>query len=69
MGEVFSHISPDSKRTMRAMNPDTDLPLLLSLVLRFWLVAHAWVLLVRWAEARVTRPTVPSPGSIEKETS
>lgn len=54
---------------MRAMNPDTDLPLLLSLVLRFWLVAHAWVLLVRWAEARVTRPTVPSPGSIEKETS
>ncbi|MGJ7529610.1 hypothetical protein [Variovorax sp. GB1P17] len=44
-----------------------DLLLLLSLVLRFWLVAHAWVLLVRWAEARVTRAAVPGPRSIEKE--
>eukprot|EP01038_Epipyxis_sp_PR26KG_P000684 gene686-biopygen478 len=32
---------------MQPMNPDLDLPLwlLLSLALRFWLVAHAWVLL------------------------
>ena len=54
---------------MQAMNPDTDLPLLLSLVLRFWLVAHAWLLLVRWAEACVTRAAVPGPVSIEEETS
>jgi hypothetical protein len=61
MGEVFSHISPDSKRRMRGMNPDMDLPLLLllllsSLLLRFWIVACAWTWLVGWAEARVTRP-------------
>ncbi|MFH0130469.1 hypothetical protein [Variovorax sp. EL159] len=53
------------------MNPDMDLPLwlLLSLALRFWLVAHAWVLLVRWAEARATRPAVPGPAPVGKKTS
>lgn len=38
------------------MNPDMDLTLLLSLVLRFCVVAHVWTFLVLWAEARVTRP-------------
>lgn len=55
---------------MQPMNPDLDLPLwlLLSLALRFWLVAHAWVLLVCWAEARATRPAVPGPALAQKKT-
>ncbi|RQO57920.1 hypothetical protein DBV14_08930 [Variovorax sp. KBW07] len=56
MGEVFSHISPDSGRSMRGMTPDMDLTLLLPLVPRFWAVALLWALLVCWFEARVTRP-------------
>lgn len=66
MGEVFSHISPDSKRRMRGMNTDMALTLLLSLVLRLWTVALLWTLLVSWAEARVTQGTPPQAGRSAK---
>ena len=42
--------------------PDVD-TLLMLLTALFWVVTHAWVLLVVWAEARATRPARSWPES------
>jgi len=39
-----------------AMNPEPSLALRGAIVVSFCLLAQAWVLLVLWAEVRVTRP-------------
>jgi len=80
--KCVSQFPPDSKRTMHAMNPakhrrpsmtllyglGVGCSLLLPAAIFFCMVAHAWVLLVAWAEARVTRVArVAEAGSRSKK--
>jgi hypothetical protein len=79
--KCVSQFPPDSKRTMHAMNPakhrrpsmtllyglGVGCSLLLPAAI-FCMVAHAWVLLVAWAEARATRVArVAEAGSRSKK--
>jgi hypothetical protein len=68
LGGIFSTISPESARTMQAMNPPhMGLPLQLAITVFFWLIAQAWTLFVFWAEGCATQPSASGAGPIDKE--